>query len=117
MNLSKMKIGGSLVIAGDLYDGKVVGITFEPAKTNFKKIVEQYKKGEKIALSLVAEPENKFDAHAVAVHANGLKVGYIPKEINKNILKHGIDKVKVELRGFNDLKPGDYKGMEINVAA
>jgi len=123
MNLSKLKIGSSLVIANELYHGKVVGITFEPAKSNFKKIVQQHYEGKKIDLVLDPEPGNKFDKNAVAVIANGLKVGYIPKESNSQIVnfmkKHDnhYSGLHVSLIDFNTAKPGEIVGMEIHVAA
>jgi hypothetical protein len=36
-------------------------------------------------LALVAEPENKFDPYAVAIHYNKKKLGYIPSGENKFI--------------------------------
>lgn len=39
------------------------------------------------ALTLKAEPENRFDPYAVAVYFNETKLGYIPKEKNKEISK------------------------------
>jgi hypothetical protein len=33
--------------------------------------------------TLVAEPENRFNRNAVAVHASGGKIGYLPPEISR----------------------------------
>lgn len=47
-----------------------------------KELIKILKPG--TALVLVREPANKFDKNAIAVYADGEKIGYIPK--NKNIL-------------------------------
>ena len=33
-------------------------------------------------VTLLREPENKYDANAVIVHANGTRIGYIPKDVS-----------------------------------
>jgi hypothetical protein len=38
-------------------------------------------------LTLKAEPDNRFDPYAVAIYFNKTKLGYIPKENNKEINK------------------------------
>ena len=35
----------------------------------------------KFTATLKAEPDNRFNRHAVAVHASGGKIGYLPPEI------------------------------------
>jgi hypothetical protein len=38
-------------------------------------------------LTMVAEPDNKYDTHAVAIYFKGYKLGYIPRGNNKYISK------------------------------
>ncbi|MDR3245998.1 MAG: HIRAN domain-containing protein, partial [Prevotellaceae bacterium] len=38
-------------------------------------------------LILKAEPTNQFDAYAVAIYYNDTKLGYVPREKNKEISK------------------------------
>ena len=37
----------------------------------------------KFTATLKAEPENRFNRQAVAVHASGGKIGYLPPEISR----------------------------------
>lgn len=36
-------------------------------------------------ITIVHEPENKFDKNALALYFNGSKLGYIPKEVNADM--------------------------------
>ena len=48
----------------------------------------------KFTATLKAEPDNRFNHHAVAVHASGGKIGYLPPEISRRYfdsLKGGAD--------------------------
>lgn len=36
-------------------------------------------------VELVSEPDNKFDKKAIAIHFNQQKIGYLPRESNKNL--------------------------------
>ena len=47
-----------------------------------KRIDELNKTG---MVELVREPNNKFDKRAIAIHFNGFKIGYLPRESNKTI--------------------------------
>ena len=38
----------------------------------------------KFTATLVAEPENRFNRAAVAVHASGGKIGYLPPELSRH---------------------------------
>ena len=38
----------------------------------------------KFTATLVAEPDNRFNRAAVAVHASGGKIGYLPPEISRH---------------------------------
>lgn len=41
-----------------------------------------------VAVTLVREPENKFDKNAIAVWVDGQRVGYIPKAQNVALAAH-----------------------------
>lgn len=41
-----------------------------------------------IAVTLVREPENKFDKNAIAVWIDGRRVGYVPKSQNVALAAH-----------------------------
>ena len=60
---------------------KVEGSTF----CNSQKIISELKQGE--VLSVVPEPENKFDNNAIAVYHKEIRIGYIPKETAAKIVK------------------------------
>jgi hypothetical protein len=48
-------------------------------------VFDQLKIGK--VLELLAEPENRFDPYAVAIYFQDRKLGYIPREKNKEIHK------------------------------
>lgn len=58
-------------------------------------------------VKLIPEPKNKHDRHAVMVKIGGLKIGYISREDNKNVLdiltNHDIKSVSSSISG------GKYK--------
>ena len=93
-----------------LYTGKIVGITFEPNSSNFQKIVEMTKNGPFPEIELRPEPNNKYDPQAIAVYANNLQVGYIPKEANAPIhaAKGNIKARVIRFTNFNGLPTGLY---------
>ncbi|MBP6335367.1 MAG: HIRAN domain-containing protein [Bacteroidia bacterium] len=47
-------------------------------------------------LSLVREPENKFDKYAIAIHYGGRKIGFVPAERNE-VLSRLMDSGTVDL--------------------
>ncbi|MBQ4479137.1 MAG: HIRAN domain-containing protein [Victivallales bacterium] len=55
---------------------KVAGVTFEGRQEILKGMM-----GAPRLARLVREPDNKYDPNAIAVVANGQKIGYIPKAI------------------------------------
>jgi hypothetical protein len=55
----------------------------------FHDVKNQVREGDK--LKLIREPDNAYDAHAIAVYAYGRKLGYIPTEDNL-LLSNMIDK-------------------------
>ncbi|MGY5351023.1 HIRAN domain-containing protein [Wenyingzhuangia sp. IMCC45533] len=46
-------------------------------------VYNKLKVGKKV--SLIAEPDNRFDENAVAIYYKDFKLGYIPKAMNKTI--------------------------------
>ena len=53
----------------------------------------------KFTATLVAEPENRFNRSAVAVHAGGGKIGYLPPEISRHYFDALKDSQGVECPG------------------
>ena len=62
-----------------------VGVTFEGRQTILQELEDIYiQSGKCWLVSLVTEPENKFDKNAIAVYIDykeGVKIGYIEKEL------------------------------------
>ena len=69
----------------------IAGVTFNGRQELLEKLwLEAYESGDRRMVELVPEPENKYDANAVRidVNMNGIKkdIGYVPKDINQNVL-------------------------------
>lgn len=66
-----------------------VGETYRLA--NWKKLVGNIEPDvehkQKLMVQLVPEPENQYDKKAVALHVNGIHVGYLPSEIASKYFK------------------------------
>jgi hypothetical protein len=56
-----------------------------PQKRLAKKVFKKLKLGD--ALKVKHEKKNKFDAYACAIYFKNQKLGYIPKQYNKKIIK------------------------------
>jgi len=98
-----------------VYRGKVVGVTFEPTKTNFKACLARFAEiGEAKVnpqLRLEADPKNPYDKDAVKVFMKNqgddqeFHIGFLPGPknggFNKKCLEVGLDKLKVELEQCN----------------
>ena len=57
------------------------------------------------ALSLVREPENKFDKNAIAIHYKNQKIGFVPREKNEvlsKLLDAGSQNVSAEIVALRD---------------
>jgi len=61
----------------------VVGVTFR--KTDLRQLIEMEVPEKNMAVSLVPEPDNPFDANAIKVVVNNLHVGFVPKEYQEHI--------------------------------
>lgn len=70
------------------YSFNVSGTTFR--QDNVKKAFELYCESDSLNINIIPEPENKFDKNALAVFCDfndeKLHVGYVPKEINQDLL-------------------------------
>jgi hypothetical protein len=86
----------------------LVGVTFRPIEA--KEIVKHLTPEDGHKLSLIADPFNEYDNHAVKVvhEETGTHLGFIARENNFEIfeaLQRG-EELKVEIVGFeNTLKP------------
>lgn len=65
------------------------------------------------ALKMVREPENPYDANAVALYVRGIKLGYVPKKENMTLallldqnapLYAKVDRFDVEARSWERVK-------------
>lgn len=109
-----------------IYLGKVVGTTYEPAKSNLKEFVHTLYKMSKsnikpsdIEMKLIHEKDNQYDPNALRVMANlkghgTWEVGYIPKTDNYKILEIGIDKFECKLVDLNEFD-GKIVGLMVAV--
>lgn len=97
---------------------KLVGVTFEPAKTNFKKLI----KGQVVDLQHYHFKQEgcQEDPFAVKVLNNGEMCGHIGSPLNKFFVEAGIKKAVVsevlyldEDVGFNDVRFGDVVSVKI----
>lgn len=59
----------------------VVGVNFRPQHA--KAIVRDLTVGDTV--KLVADPHNQYDTSAVAVHADDVHIGFVPKESNSAV--------------------------------
>ncbi len=59
----------------------IAGLTYYDAVLVFKNLEIGFQ------LDLEIDENNKFDPYAVAIYANGYKIGYIPKTSNKELYK------------------------------
>ena len=90
------------------YTIKVVGESFDnPDGTSRQKIIEQCKIGNPV--SLVREPNNRYDPNAVGVHVTGRgQIGYVSSEnaewmadvLDKGVEVSGLIKYINQTRGF-----------------
>lgn len=89
-----------------LYEGPIVGISFEPQKSNIGRIVNlinvtdiKYPK-----THLKHNPKNKYDSNAIEIYIEDMLIGYIPKTHNLNILRIGLDRVVCQIVKSNLLE-------------
>lgn len=81
----------------------IVGTHFRPSEA--KQACNRLSEGD--GVQLVREPDNKYDANAVAVYTEDQHVGYIPAANNVQLALALDDDVKVEAKviGHNGSKP------------
>lgn len=109
----------------NIYRGNVVGVSFEPAKSNIPLLrdfllgtVEEVGEIEPV-VNLIHNPNNKYDKNAIEVHVGyGDKtffVGHIPKTHNELILQIGIENTVREFLCFN-FDPDTYAAVGLAVS-
>ena len=81
----------------------IVGTHFRGREA--KQIVNDLNEGD--VVDLVREPDNKYDANAVACYVNDVHVGYIPAANNLELALALDDEIEVEAKvlSFNGNKP------------
>ena len=107
-----------------IYHGPVKGVTFEPARSNLRKLVKflqgLVREGEQfeIVAKLEHEPDNRYDPNAIEVRVGVGEalffVGHIPSTHNVQILEAGLDNVTVKVEKFNSMDD-EIKGINIVV--
>lgn len=94
----------------EVFTGSVVGVSFEPAKTNLKKFVQHLQSIPedeiKPEIHIEHQPENEYDKNAVRVVARQeertWELGWLPKEIAKRVVQIcGIGNCKASMIDFN----------------
>lgn len=102
-------------------DLKVVGVTFKNEDTGEKRgqIIRELaenKKPEDISIELVREPDNKFDANAIKVMADGKQIGYIGKEFAAIIapLMDEYEEFEAKVKDIGEYKNRPYCEITIN---
>lgn len=102
-------------------DLKVVGVTFTNEGTGEKRgeIIRELagsKKPEDINITLVREPENKYDMNAIKVLADDRQIGYIGKEYASIIapLMDECEDFKATVKGIGEYKNRPYCEITIN---
>ena len=101
-------------------DLKVVGVTFTNEDTGEKRsdIIKELmeKNPDDIKITLVREPDNKFDMNAIKVLANDKQIGYIGKEYATIIapLLDEYEEFDVKVTGIGEYKNRPYCEVTIN---
>lgn len=106
-----------------LYYGRIVGVNFEPAASNFDKLIKVLDSIPiqciDISVELKHNPLNKYDKNAIEViivqSGNKFMVGHIPQTHNVQILEHGINNTESKLVQFNTINDS-IQGATIEVS-
>lgn len=106
-----------------VYSGRVVGVNFEPNKSNLQKAVDFFRSLDESELDpkvrLEHEPTNKFDKNAIKVFVGcnnrEFPIGHIPKTHNEVMLKLGITNLLAEMTTVNEME-GQVVGFNIQVS-
>lgn len=95
----------------------LVGVTFEPARTNLFKC---WKKGNPVGVSLRHEPNNKHDKNAIRVVFDmkdaEYDVGYVGRDQNSDLLEIGLENLVVEFGAYK-IYQQSVAGATIEVSA
>lgn len=107
-----------------LYEGSIVGVTFEPAKSNLSNFFKLHQGGflfNNVVIGLLPDKENKHDKSAIKVklttiHGDEFTTGFIPKTHNKLLLNHGLENLRTEIVRVNEDLDGNPIGLTIRVS-
>ena len=92
-----------------MFQGSIVGVTFEPAKTNLQRAVKFFEikmkeEGWEPVVELEHQPDNQYDSNAIRVKIGDktklFEVGFIPKTHNQRMLSYGLDNIETTLEDF-----------------
>lgn len=103
-----------------LYTGPVVGVKFRKKEFSEAFGFLQTKNEDEMnpEIKIIAEPDNKYDGNALAVHMGQddrfWHIGYIPKEFNIGMHKAGLDKLTIGITKFNEFD-NNVVGVDIEV--
>ena len=112
-----------------LYTGSVVGVTFEPFKSNLQFLIKFFQNKNKHnkfnpKVKLKHIPDNPYDKNTIQVLVGQdgffFKIGWIPKTHLERIHQIGIENTELQMRGlseyYNDkLECLEIVGVAINV--
>lgn len=99
-----------------LYQGKVAGVTFEPAKSGVQRLVAHAatRQGEEISVTLTHNPKNPYDSDAVEVRVDDIFVGHVARPYNSKLLNVGLGNVQAFFERWSDVD-GKRIGLSIEV--
>ncbi len=97
-----------------LFSGKIVGTSFEPAKSNLQELLTPFlagldigERGEVLSglgVKLIHITDNPYDPNAIRVYFEignkSWEVGWIPRFANTKILEYGIENTESSLTDF-----------------
>ncbi len=101
-----------------IYEGRIAGVTFSPARENVARATAVYKTRAPL-VKLEHEPSNPHDPEAIRVIFQGegpdLFMGHIPKPFNSKLLAVGLDNVTAKFDRWTELS-GKTAGAFIEVS-
>lgn len=103
-----------------IYEGKIVGVSFEPAKSGLQRAYADMRGQAPAAVRLEHDPNNVYDNQAIKVffkcNSNEHFVGHIPKPYNAKMLEAGLAKMAVKFDRWNIAAGRPVAGANIEVA-
>jgi len=88
-----------------IYNGKIAGVSFEPARSGILKLAADVKKMEDIKVRLRHNPQNEYDSNALEVWAHfstkpEMFLGHVPKPFNLKCLDVGLENLEIKFEQF-----------------